>query len=850
MKKIQVVLENGTYTCDTGLSVSDWKNILQDLTLVNVERLDMLTKFYNEPGHKSTCKAIAEKYDKETVSAPQKYNSLNTQLGKSICKKYSISFKSVDNGGDCFWIVAMTGRELDNNRFEWELRPEVVEAMESVCKLPLLVYNIEQIRHNCQTVESYLSDENHRDFIIERIHRGKTFLVYNVGNELHFSPSRFMGYVNNSHEKYDAGIHGDGKKTNSRFRILFGCDEIEDDVLCEKLEKYCLSLGTKAIDGEHTFFMTNINLQAPVLDDYQRFKKLLEYFVAYLEYCYHNPKTEPEKKTDTKGFAEYIRPILLNGVSRSGQGWKGHSIQFPITQWDKYYDYQIVIAADARDYTTARNYLTWNTTAYNIIARWGDGEITALTRVSQNVPDGYITGTVSLYEDVSIKDLGLFDNQYPNEALKLFYINYYKKIDYTIYQELQSKMKAEKYINILEKNHNMVFTGAPGSGKTYLAKTIAQAMNAKFEMVQFHPSYDYTDFVEGLRPTPPDNNGNIGFKRTSGVFWKFCEMALKSKNVDGIDNFEDSWTALVGTLNDDTKDFVDIPMISGKNTFRVELNEYGTGLATRTYENDEPDKGNWIKGKSKFFSKDQLYNVYRGMKGIPSGGHDNYRKAIIAEMKKSFGLKDYKQGLETQTPEKYVFIIDEINRGELSKIFGELFFSIDPGYRGIQGAVKTQYSNMHESDNAFDEVLHSLPNAANFPGSGWFFVPDNVYIIGTMNDIDRSVESMDFALRRRFRWCEISAEEMQDEIGLSDIAKQRMDNLNKAIVSEEIGLSSSYCIGASYFKDINTPKDLEELWDLRLSGLLYEYFRGMDDSNEKLSILEKHITAKKHEISN
>ena len=89
MKKIQVVLENGTYTCDTGLSVSDWKNILQDLTLVNVERLDMLTKFYNEPGHKSTCKAIAEKYDKETVSAPQKYNSLNTQLGKSICKKKS-----------------------------------------------------------------------------------------------------------------------------------------------------------------------------------------------------------------------------------------------------------------------------------------------------------------------------------------------------------------------------------------------------------------------------------------------------------------------------------------------------------------------------------------------------------------------------------------------------------------------------------------------------------------------------------------------------------------------------------------------------------------------------------------
>lgn len=841
MTDVQVFFENGEYTCDTGLTVSHWKAILQDSTLVNAERLDMLTKFYNEPEHKSTCRTLAEKFDKETVSAPQKYYSLNIQLGKSICKKYSLNFKRIDNGTDCFWIVAMTGRELDNGKLEWKLRPEVAEAMESVLELQLLVSNTDQVRHNFQTVESYLTDDNHRDFIIDRLHKGTTFLVYNVGNELHFSPSRFMGYVNNSQEKYDAGLHGDGKVTNDVFRTVIGWDEIEDDTLCKKLENYCLKLGTTAKNSKHTFFMTGINLQAPVLDNYQRFKKLLEYFVAYLEYCHHNPKTDPTRKTDTKGFAEYIQPLLPHGISRSGQGWnvQRKRIQDPLAEWDKYYDYQIVIAADARNYTNARNYLTWNSTAYNIIARWNDGEITALTQVSQDLPDGYVTGTESLYKDVSINDLGLFDGHVPNKALKLFYINYYRKFNYTIYQKLLSQMKAEKYIKILENNYNMVLTGAPGTGKTYLAITIAQAMNAKFEMVQFHPSYDYTDFVEGLRPTPPDNNGNIGFKRTSGVFWKFCEMALKSKNVDGIDNFEDSWTALVGTLNDDTKDFVDIPMISGKNTFRIELNEYGTGLATRTYENDEPDKGNWIKGKSKFFSKDQLYNVYRGMKGIPSGGHDNYRKAIIAEMKKNYGLKDYKQGVIKQTPENYVFIIDEINRGELSKIFGELFFSIDPGYRGIQGAVKTQYSNMHESDNAFDEVLHSLPNAANFPGSGWFFVPDNVYIIGTMNDIDRSVESMDFALRRRFRWCEISAEEMQDEIGLSDIAKQRMDNLNKAIVSEQIGLNPSYCIGASYFKDIDTKEKLKELWNLRLSGLLYEYFRGMDDSNEKLSILEE-----------
>ena len=93
----------------------------------------------------------------------------------------------------------------------------------------------------------------------------------------------------------------------------------------------------------------------------------------------------------------------------------------------------------------------------------------------------------------------------------------------------------------------------------------------------------------------------------------------------------------------------------------------------------------------------------------------------------------------------YVFVIDEINRGEISKIFGELFFSIDPSYRGEEGAVYTQYANMHETDEKF-------------------YVPDNVYIIGTMNAIDRSVESFDFAMRRRFVWLEITAEESAENM--------------------------------------------------------------------------------------
>ena len=117
----------------------------------------------------------------------------------------------------------------------------------------------------------------------------------------------------------------------------------------------------------------------------------------------------------------------------------------------------------------------------------------------------------------------------------------------------------------------------------------------------------------------------------------------------------------------------------------------------------------------------------------------------------------------------YVFIIDEINRGEISKIFGELFFSIDPGYRGVAGTVQTQYQNLIEDGDIYENG---------------FYVPENVYIIGTMNDIDRSVDSMDFAMRRRFAWKEIKSNdrlEMLDNLGeeLKETAIKRMQSLNE-----------------------------------------------------------------------
>ena len=395
----------------------------------------------------------------------------------------------------------------------------------------------------------------------------------------------------------------------------------------------------------------------------------------------------------------------------------------------------------------------------------------------------------------------------------------------------------DKYIQLLETNKNMILTGAPGTGKTYLAKQIArQILNIKsdeelqndkrFGFVQFHPSYDYTDFVEGLRPTKENQSGDIGFKRQDGVFKAFCKQAaydyqLFYKLYDGI-----AKDLLSGKINFDTERYKYIAKFTD-DRYRITLNDINVKNGNEQKKGLNIEK---IKIVLDYFvshpedwpskvTKDGFNDIV-AKSNIEGKYIEFYTKPIIEELWKRF-----KKCSKSNQQEKLVFVIDEINRGEISKIFGELFFSIDPGYRGVAGRVKTQYQNLIDDGDAFKDG---------------FYVPENVYIIGTMNDIDRSVESMDFAMRRRFAWTEVTAEESMQMLNgtpYEEEAKKRMQNLNAAIVKVR-GLGKAYQIGAAYFKKIKDYNgDFQKLWDFHLKGLLYEYLRGNMNAEDQLKEL-------------
>lgn len=259
-----------------------------------------------------------------------------------------------------------------------------------------------------------------------------------------------------------------------------------------------------------------------------------------------------------------------------------------------------------------------------------------------------------------------------------------------------------KLVDSLKKSKNLVLVGAPGMGKYHLALKIAKSMDAEVMLGQFHPSYDYADFIEGIRPVK-----GTGFEREDGVFKQFCKRA--------------------------------------RNTTECK---------------------------------------------------------------------------------QYILIIEDINRGDASKILGELHV-FDPKNRGEKEVlVQTKYQNLVSEGDVF------------YKG---FYVPENVYIIATMNEIDVPAVKMDFAVRNLFAWKDIMPDDVTNVLNKlgenAEEAKKRMTNLNKCIADSE-DLGPAYVVGPFYFLNLTTAGGFEQLWNDVIEPLLNKYLRGFRQSDAILEELK------------
>ncbi|KAA8696816.1 ATPase [Pseudomonas caricapapayae] len=366
---------------------------------------------------------------------------------------------------------------------------------------------------------------------------------------------------------------------------------------------------------------------------------------------------------------------------------------------------------------------------------------------------------------------------------------------------------------------NQIFFGPPGTGKTYatveatlqildqpfLAKNAGSrsALKARFDellaagdvrFVTFHQSFSYEDFVEGLRATT-DEQGQIRYEVVSGVFKSLCEsvateLSGKYRAFKVGDRYGTGYKVI--RANDD---ILELEKPKGK--------KFGLAMSLLSALADDVSQG--------VLSVNDL-STGNWEEKLPNSTHDpylvkGYRNIVPVLIEHMLGKRneDFRTSKVAQSERPKVLIIDEINRGNVSRIFGELITLIEPSKRA--GASEALEVMMPYSKERFS-------------------IPGNIHLIGTMNTADRSLAALDIALRRRFTFIEVPPNpELLDEVEVDGIAiDELLSVMNQRIAAL---LDRDHCLGHAYFmplKDEPTLARLEGIFREQILPLLQEYF--------------------------
>ena len=354
---------------------------------------------------------------------------------------------------------------------------------------------------------------------------------------------------------------------------------------------------------------------------------------------------------------------------------------------------------------------------------------------------------------------------------------------------------------------NQILFGAPGTGKTYHTKKMAveiingkkartrEEINKEYEelieagqivFTTFHQSLSYEDFIEGIKPETID--GNVTYEVKDGIFKSICKNAF-SKEITS-DNFEVVYQKLLDEIDNSVDNKLVLETLVHAKEFTIYKNSKNN---IRFHSNTE-------KANEAVIKKEVLEHYLKTGEVLDWAP---YTKSVANYIIEKY---NYIQN-EAIEPKKHVLIIDEINRGNVSAIFGELI-------------------TLLEEDKRKGNPEHI---EVKLPYSGKdFSVPNNVYIIGTMNTADRSVEALDTALRRRFSFVEmqpdpkILSEEKYVKYKKVDLSKL-LETINKRI---EVLIDKDHQIGHSYFIGIQNIDDLKRTFKDKIIPLLEEYFYG------------------------
>ena len=683
----------------------------------------------------------------------------------------------------------------------------------------------EDVVENIKTLYGYLGNPDDAEtykWATGILKNGRIYVVEVIDSKLYFAPSRFVGYKKNTADKHREN-HGDGNQTNDKLVEYYQKvqDERLDAAFRSVLENYDLSSGDKKywIPKDMTIeqLLSSSETQQKqywigrvTSDEYWDVALSNNVWVTQQRYGH-------QKSSAVSGLLGCVRNVKAGDIIFLTYGSEiyayGNVIECPLAS-DQVSNLQRVIQNNRYDYNSG-------------IVKFEDNNVfyEDLTKGCDNWGQRITVDQWHYYSDRTNVSTAGMRNEITMGVTTMSFIGitekYGKKKVKELKEQFENKhMFISKTAKLLQSKHNIILQGAPGTGKTYNTAAIALAaldvtdvdlndhkavmkrydslLGDQIFFTTFHQSLDYEDFVEGLKPhVQTDADGNsigVTYEPEDGIFKRACNAVQTDQSKDIVECIDDYLQKIKGYQNKR-----EIPTVTGRSSLYVWWKEGNSTVSSRS-TNSTSSRGEEYTPSPLNIEKIKLQALGKGCEN----NWQSYAQAFIEAVKREY---------HATTDKPVVLIIDEINRGNVSKIFGELITLLESDKRS----------------NGNHPIKVMLPYT-----KGEFGVPSNLYIIGTMNTTDRSTGTLDYALRRRFAFVTLKSQDSvikkyysdagNDELG--SVAVALFDDIKKFIENPKhlCGDMSidDLMVGHSYFM-AESEEELQDKVEFEILPLINEY---------------------------